>query len=87
MAVGVTFLQRLELKPSTGAPAGHPVSSIPAASCSLRLGLATAALMSCRLDAAAYWKTSGTIASQTSNSVTCRDTWWSSPKTSMGPGN
>ncbi len=86
MAAGVTFLQHLELRRSTGAPAGLPVSSTPAASCSLRLGPATADPMSCRPDAAAYWKTSGTTASQTSNSVTCQDTWWSSLKTSMDPG-
>lgn len=86
MAAGVTFLQRPELRQSIGAPEGHPVSSIPAASCSLPLDPATVAPMSCHPDVAAYWRTSGTIASQTSSSVICLDTWWSSLKTSMDPG-
>lgn len=87
MAVDVTFLQRLELRPSTGVLEGRPVSLIPAANCSLRLGPATVAQMSCPPDAAGYWKTSGTTASQTSNFVTCLDIWWSSLKTNMDLGD
>lgn len=87
MAAAVTFLQLLEPRPNTGARAARPVCSIPAASCSPPRGPATAAPMSCRLDAAAYWRTSETTASQTFNSVTCLDTWWSSLKTSMDPGD
>lgn len=87
MAVAVTFLQLPEPRPNTGAQAARPVCSIPAASCSLPHGPATAALMSCHLDAAAYWKTSGTTVFQTSSSVTCLDTWWSSLKTSTDPGD
>lgn len=86
MAVDVTFLQRLVRRPSTGALAGHPVSLTPAASYSLRLGPATVAQMLCHLDAAGYWKTSGTTVFQTSNFVTCQDTWWSFLKTSMDLG-
>lgn len=87
MAADVTFPQRLELRPSTGVLVGHPVSLIPAASYSLRLGPAIVALMSCHPDAAGYWKTSGTTAFQTSNFVTCQDTWWSSLKTNMDLGD
>lgn len=86
MAAGVIFLQHLGLRPSIGALAGLPVSLIRAASSSLLLGPATVAQMSCHLDAADYWKTSGTTASQTSNFVTCRDIWWSSLKTNMDLG-
>lgn len=87
MAAAVTFLPLLEPKPNTAILVARPVCSIQAASCSRPLGLATVALMSCLLGAAAYWRTLGTTASQTSNSVTCQDTWWSSPKTSMDPGD
>lgn len=75
MEAGVTFLQLLELRPSTETTAALPASSIPAASSSLLLGHATVVQMSCRLDAAGCWKTSETTASQTFNFVTSQDTW------------
>lgn len=87
MAADVTFLQHLERKPSTVVLVGHPAFLIPAASYSLRLGPAIVAQMSCRLDAAGYWKTSGTTASQTSNFVTFQDTWWSFLKINMDLGD
>lgn len=45
MEAGVTFLQRLEQKPSTEVLAGRPVSLTPAASCSPHLGPAIVAQM------------------------------------------
>uniref|UniRef100_A0A7N8XVH7 Pumilio RNA binding family member 2 n=1 Tax=Mastacembelus armatus TaxID=205130 RepID=A0A7N8XVH7_9TELE len=53
------------LTPPPSLPSSHGSSS------SLHL----AVLMSCHLDAAASWKTSGTTASQTFNFVTSQDTW------------
>lgn len=75
MEAGVTFLQLLELRPSTETTAALPASSIPAASCFRLPGHATVAQMSCRLDAADFWKTSETTVSQTFNFVTSQGTW------------
>lgn len=86
-AAAVTFLLLPEPRPNTAAPAAPPVCSTPAASCSLPPGLVTAALTSCPLGAAAFWRTSGTTVSPTCSSATCRDTWWSFLKTSMDPGD
>lgn len=54
MAVGATFRQHLELKPSTVAPVVPPVCLIPAASCFRHLDLATVVPMSCRPVAVAF---------------------------------
>lgn len=86
MAAAVIFLLPLEQKPNTGARAAPPVCSAPAVSFSPHHEPVTAARTSCPQDAAACWRTSATIASQTCSFETCPDTWWSSRKTSTDQG-